>query len=256
METTKAITMEHEGGAQRRWTARVLTLLPEAFPGLLGLSLAGRSLRDGVWNLETIDIRGFATDKHRTVDDTPFGGGPGMVLRPDILAAAIDASLADAKAVGESRRVIYLSPRGRAIDQALVRELAASDGVILVCGRFEGIDQRVLDARDIEEVSLGDFILSGGEPAAVALIDAVVRLLPGVMGDAASTDEESFEQGLLEYPHYTRPQVWEGRAVPDILLSGHHADIRRWRREQAESITRLRRPDMWRRYAPTNTKRG
>ena len=248
--------MEREGGAQRRWTARVLTLLPEAFPGLLGLSLAGRALRDGVWNLETADIRGFATDKHRTVDDTPFGGGPGMVLRPDILAAAIDASLADAKAVGESRRVIYLSPRGRAIDQALVRELAAADGVILVCGRFEGVDQRVLDAREIEEVSLGDFILSGGEPAAVALIDAVVRLLPGVMGDAASTDEESFEQGLLEYPHYTRPQIWEGRAVPDILLSGHHADIRRWRREQAETITRQRRPDLWSRYAPTNTKRG
>ena len=256
METTTATTMEHEGGARRRWTARVLTLLPEAFPGLLGLSLAGRALRDGVWTLEAVDIRGFATDRHRTVDDTPFGGGPGMVLRPDILAAAIDASLADAKAVGESRRVIYLSPRGRAIDQALVRELAAADGVILVCGRFEGIDQRVLDARNVEEVSLGDFILSGGEPAAVALIDAVVRLLPGVMGDAASTDEESFEQGLREYPHYTRPQIWEDRAVPDILLSGHHADIRRWRREQAETITRQRRPDLWRRYAPTHTKRG
>lgn len=256
MGMTTAPTTEHEGGARGRWTARVLTLLPEAFPGLLGLSLAGRALRDGVWTLEAVDIRSFATDRHRTVDDTPFGGGPGMVLRPDILAAALDASLADAKAAGESRRVLYLSPRGRAIDQALVRELAAADGIILVCGRFEGVDQRVLDARAIEEVSLGDFILSGGEPAAVALIDAIVRLLPGVMGDAASSEDESFEQGLLEYPHYTRPQLWEGRAVPDILLSGHHADIRRWRREQAETITRQRRPDLWSRYAPTHTKRG
>jgi len=231
-------------------------LLPEAFPGLLGLSLAGRALRDGLWHLEAVDIRGFATDRHRTVDDTPFGGGPGMVLRPDIVAAAIDASLADATAAGENRRVIYLSPRGRVIDQKLVRELAAADGFILVCGRFEGVDQRVLDARAIEEVSLGDFVLSGGEPAAVALIDAIVRLLPGVMGDAASSEDESFEHGLLEYPHYTRPQTWEGRAVPDILLSGHHADIRRWRREQAETITQQRRPDLWSRYAPNHTKRG
>lgn len=232
------------------WTSRVLTLFPEMFPGSLGHSIAGRALQDGLWKLEATDIRSFATDKHRTVDDMPFGGGASMVMRPDVIDAALDsAALADAP-------VIYLSPRGKLFDQKAAHRLAEGPGVTLLCGRFEGIDQRVIDSRNLEEISLGDFILSGGEPAAIALIDAVVRLLPGVMGDAASTDEESFEQGLLEYPHYTRPQVWEGRAVPDILLSGHHADIRRWRREQAETITRQRRPDLWRRYAPTHTKRG
>ncbi len=210
-----------------------------------------------------MDIRSVASDKHATVDDAPYGGGPGMILRADVLAAAVDA--VQAKSVVDvvggaplARRAstIYLSPRGQRLDQAFVRDLANGPGVILVCGRFEGVDERVLETRNIVEVSLGDFVLSGGEPAALALLDATVRLLPGVMGDEGSPLDESFETGLLEYPHYTRPKVWEGRAVPDILLSGHHADIRRWRREQAESITRLRRPDLWSRYAPTNTKRG
>ena len=226
------------------WTANVLTLFPEMFPGPLGHSLAGRALADGLWRLHTVDIRGFATDKHRTVDDTPFGGGPSMVMRPDVIDAAL-ASVAERAAGGP---VVYLSPRGRLLDQDTVKRFAAAPVITVLCGRFEGIDQRVIEARALEEISLGDFILSGGEPAAIALIDACVRLLPGVVGNAESLAEESFEQGLLEYPLYTRPQSWCGRAVPEVLLSGHHENIRAWRLAQAEQVTRERRPDLWSRY--------
>ncbi|PKQ05758.1 MAG: tRNA (guanosine(37)-N1)-methyltransferase TrmD [Alphaproteobacteria bacterium HGW-Alphaproteobacteria-11] len=223
------------------WTATVLTLFPEMFPGPLGLSLAGRALDTGRWRLEAVDIRDFATDRHRSVDDTPSGGGPGMVMRADVMAAAIDA----VHPAGDPRPLIYLSPRGRPLRQARVRELAAGPGVALICGRFEGLDQRVIEARAIEEVSLGDFVLSGGEPAAIALIDAVVRLLPGVMGKDASGTEESFESGLLEYPHYTRPQTFEGREIPPVLTSGDHKKVEAWRRAEAERTTRERRPDLW-----------
>jgi tRNA (guanine37-N1)-methyltransferase len=228
-------------GAMTGWLATVLTIFPEMFPGSLGLSLAGKALADGVWGLEIVDIRGFARDKHRSVDDAPFGGGPGMVMRPDV----IDAAVAGAGGCGP---LVYLSPRGRLLDQTRVRALAAGPGVRLLCGRFEGVDERVLAARDIEEISLGDFVLSGGEPAAIALLDACVRMLPGVVGAAESLTEESFERGLLEYPHYTRPQEWQGRAVPEILLSGHHEKIRAWRQARAEEATRQRRPDLWQRY--------
>lgn len=221
------------------WTACVLTLFPEMFPGPLGHSLAGKALETGVWRLEAVDIRGFATDRHRSVDDTPSGGGPGMVMRADVMAAAIDAVHPG------DRPLIYLSPRGRPLRQARVRELAAGPGATLICGRFEGLDQRVIEARAIEEVSLGDFVLSGGEPAAIALIDAVVRLLPGVMGKGASGTEESFESGLLEYPHYTRPQSFEGREIPPVLTSGDHQKVEAWRRAEAEKATRERRPDLW-----------
>jgi tRNA (guanine37-N1)-methyltransferase len=232
------------------WIATVLTLFPEMFPGPLGCSLAGKALSDGLWRLETVDIRGFARDKHRTVDDAPFGGGPGMVMRPDVL----DRAIAEAGGPGP---VVYLSPRGRLIDQARVKALAAGPGLTLLCGRYEGVDERVIEARGIEELSLGDFVLSGGEPAALALIDACVRLLPGVVGDQATLAEESFEDGLLEYPHYTRPQDWEGRAVPEVLLSGHHDKIRRWRQEERERVTRERRPDLWeRRVAPRGAEPG
>jgi tRNA (guanine37-N1)-methyltransferase len=224
------------------WTATALTLFPEMFPGVLGHSLAGKALEKGVWALETVDIRGFATDKHQTVDDAPMGGGAGMVMRPDVLDTAI-ASVAD-----KPGRMIYLSPRGAVFDQAMARDLAAGPGVKLLCGRYEGVDQRVLDKWEIEEVSLGDFVLSGGEPAALTLLDACVRLLPGFMGAKDSLDEESFENGLLEYPHYTRPADWDGRAVPEVLLSGHHENIRAWRRAQAEAVTKRRRPDLWARY--------
>jgi tRNA (guanine37-N1)-methyltransferase len=223
------------------WTATVLTIFPEMFPGPLGHSLAGKGLRDGLWRLETVDIRDFARDKHRSVDDAPFGGGPGMVMRPNIVDAAIEATPAPGP-------LICLSPRGRPLDQARVQELVAGSGVRLLCGRFEAIDERVIAARGMEEIALGDFVLSGGEPAAIALIDACVRLLPGVIGDAAALVEESFARGLLEYPHYTRPQIWQGRAVPDVLLSGHHEEISRWRQAQAEQATRERRPELWERY--------
>lgn len=223
------------------WTATVLTLFPEMFPGPLGLSLAGRALETGRWQLETVDIRSFATDRHRSVDDTPSGGGPGMVMRADVMAAAIDAVHPE----GDPRPLIYLSPRGRPLRQARVREMAAGPGVALICGRFEGLDQRVIEARAIEEVSLGDFVLSGGEPAAIALIDAAVRLLPGVMGKETSGTEESFESGLLEYPHYTRPQTFEGREIPPVLTSGDHKKVEAWRRAEAEKATRERRPDLW-----------
>lgn len=220
--------------------ATVLTLYPEMFPGPLGMSLAGRALEGGAWSLQTSHIRDFATDRHRTVDDTPAGGGAGMVLRADILAAAID----HASPEGDPRPRLLMSPRGRPLTQARVRELAGGPGAVIVCGRFEGVDQRVIDARGLEEVSIGDYILSGGEPAALVLLDAVVRLLPGVMGNELSGGEESFENGLLEHPHYTRPQDFEGRAIPDVLLSGNHARIAQWRHEQALALTAARRPDL------------
>jgi len=224
------------------WSVKVLTIFPEMFPGPLAFSLAGRALAAGLWALETVDIRAFASDKHRTVDDAPFGGGPGMVMRPDVLDAAIAA------ATEASSPLIYLSPRGRLIDQARVRRLAEVPSVVLICGRFEGLDERVLELHEVEELSLGDFVLSGGEPAAISLIDACVRLIPGIVGRSESLAEESFERGLLEYPHYTRPQSWRGREVPEVLLSGHHERIKAWRISQAERITRERRPDLWARY--------
>jgi len=224
------------------WRATVLTIFPEMFPGPLGSSLAGKALTEGKWALEAIDIRGFATDKHRSVDDAPSGGGAGMVMRADIAAAAIDAARA---AMPAGAPTIYLSPRGYPFMQEQARELAGGPGVILLCGRFEGIDERVLQARNIEEISIGDYVLSGGEIAAQVVIDAVVRLLPGVAGNESSLAEESFAQGLLEYPHYTRPREWEGRAIPEVLLSGDHKAIAKWRREQAEKLTKARRPDLW-----------
>jgi tRNA (guanine37-N1)-methyltransferase len=223
------------------WRATVLTIFPEMLPGPLAYSLAGKALRAGLWRLETVDIRGFARDKHRSVDDAPFGGGPGMVMRPDVL----DAAVTGAHGVGP---VILLSPRGERLDQQRVRLLAAGAGVTLICGRFEGVDERVLEARAISELSLGDFVLSGGEPAAIALIDACVRLVPGVVGCAETLAEESFAEGLLEYPQYTRPQLWQERAVPEVLVSGDHRRIRDWRRAEAERLTRERRPDLWTRY--------
>jgi tRNA (guanine37-N1)-methyltransferase len=234
------------------WRATVLTLFPEMFPGPLGASLAGRALASGLWALEARDIRASATDKHRSVDDTPAGGGPGMVLRADILAAAIDA--ADAPAVPR----LLMSPRGRPLTQSYVRQLAAGPGALIVCGRFEGVDQRVIEARGLEEVSIGDYVLSGGEIAALALIDACVRLLPGVMGKAESGAEESFSDSLLEYPQYTRPQVFEGRQIPEILISGDHAKVAAWRKAEAEALTRARRPDLWalRQKAAKNTTDG
>jgi tRNA (guanine37-N1)-methyltransferase len=239
--------------AARIWTARVLTIFPEMFPGMLGQSIAGKALERGLWGLEALDIRDFAEDRHRSVDDTPFGGGAGMVMRADVVDRALDAAVARDEEAGGGSPAIYLSPRGRRLEQERVRELAAGSGAILLCGRYEGVDQRVLDARDVEEVSLGDFVLSGGEPAAFALIDACVRLLPDVMGAQESLEEESFEAGLLEYPHYTRPAEWRGRAVPEVLLSGHHEKIRAWRRAEAERITRERRPDLWARYRREET---
>lgn len=220
--------------------ATVLTLYPEMFPGPLGLSLAGKALEAGTWALETVQIRDFATGRHRNVDDTPAGGGAGMVMRADVLARAIDAASPE----GDPRPRLLMSPRGKPLTQARVRELAAGPGAVIVCGRFEGVDQRVIEARGLEEVSIGDYILSGGEPAAQVLLDAVVRLLPGVMGNEASGEEESFENGLLEHPHYTRPAEWEGQTIPDVLSSGNHARIAKWRREQAEKLTRERRPDL------------
>lgn len=230
--------------------ATVLTLFPEMFPGPLGVSLAGRALEAGLWRLAAIDIRSFATDRHRTVDDTPSGGGPGMVMRADVVAAAVDA----VHPAGSPKPLIYLSPRGVPLTQARVRALAVGPGATLLCGRFEGLDERVIEARGMEEVSLGDFVLSGGEPAAIALLDAVVRLLPGVMGKEASGAEESFESGLLEYPHYTRPQLFEGREIPAVLTSGDHGRIAAWRRAMAEALTKERRPDLWQKFLERKAK--
>ena len=227
------------------WKAKVLTLFPGMFPGPLGLSLAGQGLEAGRWALETVDIRDFASDKHRTVDDAPFGGGPGMVMRPDVVSQAIESATAG----GPDLPLIYLTPRGQPLTQERVRELAAGPGMILLSGRYEGLDERVLESNEPEEISIGDFVLSGGEAAAIALIDACVRLLPGIVGEPGSLTEESFEQGLLEYPQYTRPQVWNGMTVPEVLVSGDHKKVKSWRREQAEAITRERRPDLWSRYA-------
>ncbi len=241
---------ENEGKENRAaWAAHVLTLYPEMFPGPVGQSLAGKGLETGAWDLQVTNIRDFSVGKHHTVDDSPFGGGAGMVMRPDVLGNAIDAARV---ASGGDKRLMYFSPRGRVMDQSLVREIAEGPGVILVCGRFEGIDQRVLDAREIEEVSLGDFILSGGEVAALAMLDAVVRLLPGVTGNQSSLEEESFETGLLEYPHYTRPAIWEDRAVPEVLLSGHHERIKEWRQSCSEELTKQRRADLWTRWSDEN----
>jgi tRNA (guanine37-N1)-methyltransferase len=222
------------------WRATVLTLFPEMFPGALGVSLAGRALASGLWALEARDIRAQATDRHRSVDDTPAGGGPGMVLRADVLAAAIDAAEA-----APDRPHLLMSPRGRPLTQSRVADLAAGPGPLIVCGRFEGVDQRVIEARHLEEVSIGDYVLSGGEIAAMALVDACVRLLPGVMGKAQSGADESFSDGLLEYPQYTRPQAFEGLPIPEVLLSGDHAKVAAWRRAEAEALTRARRPDLW-----------
>jgi tRNA (guanine37-N1)-methyltransferase len=228
------------GSARVPFRASVLTLYPEMFPGVLGQSLAGKALQDGTWMLETTQIRDFAMDRHRSVDDTPAGGGAGMVMRADVLARAID----HVSPPGDGRPRLLMSPRGRPLTQARVRELATGPGVTILCGRFEGVDQRVIEARSLEEVSIGDYILSGGEPAALVLLDAVVRLLPGVMGNDASGEEESFENGLLEHPHYTRPQLFEGQAIPEVLISGNHAKIAAWRREKALELTRERRPDL------------
>ena len=230
------------------WRATALTLFPEMFPGPLGESLAGRALKEGVWSLEAVDIRRFAGDRHRTVDDAPFGGGAGMVLKPDVLSAAIEAVMQAPGMAGVPK--VLLSPRGAPFSQARGRELAAGPGVLLVCGRFEGVDERVIEAQALEEISVGDFVLSGGEIAAMAVMDCCVRLLPGVMGAADSANEESFEDGLLEYPHYTRPATWAGpdgieRRVPEVLLSGHHGKVAEWRMKQREEITRRRRPDLW-----------
>lgn len=226
--------------ARAPWCACVLSIYPQMFPGPLGMSLSGRALAEGSWMLEAVNIRDFATDRHASVDDTPAGGGPGMVMRADVLGAAIDS----ARTRHPALPLIYLSPRGRPLTQTRVRNLSAGPGALLLCGRFEGVDQRVLDARGAEEISIGDYVLSGGELPAMVLIDACVRLLPGVVGERASLAEESFETGLLEYPHYTRPRVWEGREIPEELLSGDHARIARWRRDQALALTRTRRPDL------------
>lgn len=222
------------------WHAAIATIMPGMFPGPLGHSLSGRALEQGFWQLSTVDMRDFATDRHKSVDDTPAGGGAGMVMRPDIVGAAVDA--ASVKVPDAPR--IYLSPRGEPLTQALAHELAAGPGVMLLCGRFEGVDQRAIEARDLREVSIGDYVLSGGEMAAMVVLDAVVRLLPGVIGAVESLDEESFENGLLEYPQYTRPREWEGHSIPDVLLSGDHKKIAAWRRAEAEALTRARRPDL------------
>ncbi|MGR3571637.1 tRNA (guanosine(37)-N1)-methyltransferase TrmD [Brevirhabdus sp.] len=239
------------------WKARVITLLPDAFPGILGESLTGKALQQGLWSLEPIDLRLFGEGKHRNVDDTPAGGGAGMVLRADIVDRALGFAARDtpdpAAAPGQWP-VIYLSPRGRRFDQAMAHRLASARGVTLLCGRFEGVDERVLEHHGVEEVSLGDFVMTGGEIAAQALIDATVRLIPRVLGNQASTEEESFSDGLLEHPQYTKPAVWNGRAIPEVLLSGHHANISDWRRVMAERLTKQRRPDLWRAYCARHNR--
>lgn len=237
---------DEKNGAKPCWKAKILTIFPEMFPSFLGQSLAGRALENGLWSLDVTDIRDFTEDRHRSVDDTPFGGGAGMVMRPDILDKAVNA-------VHEPEtKLIYLTPRGKVFNQAMAEELAKEKGATFLCGRFEGVDQRLLDKHNFIEVSLGDFVLAGGEPAALVVMDAVVRLLPGVMGKAESLEEESFSSGLLEYPQYTRPRVWDGREVPEVLASGHHAEVKKWRKAEAEKVTKERRPDLWERYLKQN----
>jgi tRNA (guanine37-N1)-methyltransferase len=223
------------------WRATILTIFPDMFPGPLGASLAGKALAAGLWSLDAVDIRTHATDRHRSVDDTPAGGGPGMVMRADVLARAVDA----VSAAGDGRARLLMSPRGRPLTQARVATLAKGNGAVILCGRFEGVDERLIEGRKFEEVSIGDYVLSGGEIAAMALVDACVRLLPGVMGKEASGEEESFAQGLLEYPQFTRPQLWEGRSIPEVLTSGDHAKVAAWRHGEAERLTKERRPDLW-----------
>jgi len=243
-ESSEQGPADHEA---RFFHASVLTLYPEMFPGPLGVSLAGKALAEAKWQLDTVQIRDFAEGRHRMVDDTPSGGGAGMVMKPDVIARALDS-------VADDRPMLLMTPRGAPLTQKRVRELAAGPGAIILCGRFEGVDERVIEARQLEEVSIGDYILSGGETAAIVLLDAVVRLLPGVMGNQQSGETESFETGLLEHPHYTRPQVWEDRSIPDVLTSGNHGAIDKWRHAQAERITRERRPDLWDAYQETKRK--
>jgi tRNA (guanine37-N1)-methyltransferase len=223
------------------WRASVLTIFPEMFPGPLGMSLAGKALASKLWSLDVVDIRDHATDKHRTVDDTPAGGGPGMVMKADVLARALEA----ASPPDDTRPRLYMTPRGMPLTQARVKTLSRGPGAVILCGRFEGIDERIIEARNFSEISIGDYVLSGGEPAALAMLDACIRLIPGVMGKEASGTDESFSDGLLEYPQFTRPPVWEGHAIPEVLLSGDHAKVAAWRRAEAERVTRERRPDLW-----------
>ncbi len=237
--------MQHNPRLAQTWTAQIITLFPQAFPGVLGASLTGKALQDRKWALDTIDLRAFGDGKHKNVDDTPAGGGAGMVLRADVVGKAIDHAAANAP---QGRPIVYLSPRGKPFTQAKAQEWSQGSGVILLCGRFEGVDQRVLDHYNIEEVSLGDFVLTGGEIAAQAMIDATVRLLPEVLGNAASTEEESHSNGLLEHPQYTRPPVWNGLDIPEVLQSGHHGKIEKWRKEQSHQLTQERRPDLWAAY--------
>ena len=233
----------------KAWRAQVVTLLPQAFPGVLGESLTGRALKDGLWQLDTVDLRRFGEGKHRNVDDTPAGGGAGMVLRPDVMGRAIDEARST---MPPAAPILYLSPRGRPFDQAMARGLATTPGITLICGRFEGMDERVIQHYGIHEVSLGDFVLTGGEIAAQALLDATVRLIPGVLGNVDSTEEESFSEGLLEHPQYTRPPEWKGHKIPDVLMSGHHGEIAKWRHKQAKEITEIRRPELWHAYQKRN----
>jgi tRNA (guanine37-N1)-methyltransferase len=244
----KPRSLMEETRLARAWTAQVITLLPQAFPGVLGESLTGKALKDGIWQLETVNLRDFGEGKHRNVDDTPAGGGAGMVLRADVMGRAIDHALGQSPAP-----LVYLSPRGRRFDQQMARDWASLPGITMICGRFEGLDQRVLDHYRIAEVSLGDFVMTGGEIAAQAMLDATVRLLPGVLGNADSTAEESHSAGLLEHPQYTRPAEWKGLTIPDVLMSGHHGEIEKWRRIQAEELTRTRRPDLWSAHTRKNT---
>ncbi|MCE2516892.1 MAG: tRNA (guanosine(37)-N1)-methyltransferase TrmD [Alphaproteobacteria bacterium] len=251
------MTTPEPTGTAPIWRAKVLTLFTAMFPGPLGQSLAGKALEKGLWGLDVIDIRSHATDKHRTVDDTPFGGGPGMVMRPDVVAAAIAEATADLPPdLRADVPKIYFSPRGKKIDQVMVRRLAKAPAVVLICGRYEGLDERVIEAEQLEEVSLGDFVLSGGELPALTLIDSVVRLLPGVMGNAGAHEDDSFEHGLLEHPLYTQPRSWNGHDVPEVLTSGDHGKIAAWRKAQAEAVTKERRPDLWQAYREAMNKDG